>query len=110
MSQRIIRLWEKANRVANNNYKKDEKKQFIAVLDDLMDLTICPHPIYECKDKRSGCLLSEPEKSECIETKETKECKKKVGCEREVHTYCNCPPLQKVARLKMALPPEKKKF
>lgn len=68
---KVKRLWERVEKVAQGNAKKVEMMKVEEMLDKLLDITICRHKILLCRENESGC-------------KNPQECKIKA------HIRCTC--------------------
>ena len=69
---KIERLWKRVEDVAWGRVKKKEREKVIDMLDRLLDITTCPHPILLCEDTGSDCK------------------KGKKDCKVQAHIQCTC--------------------
>ena len=80
--KRLERLWKRANEVARGRAKKAEQEEVAELLDQVLDITKCPHKIFLCHEVESGC-------------KGVKECKV------QAHITCDCPLASKVPQMEL---------
>ena len=80
LADRIERLWERVDSVARGRANKKEKEEVEKLLDRLLDITICRHPIMLCQDPQSGCTDQEK-------------------CQIKAHIKCSCPLANKIPKI-----------
>ena len=68
---KVKRLWQRVENVAMGRGGKAEKVKVDALLDKLLDITICPHTIMLCDETGSGCHNQE-------------------DCKIKAHITCTC--------------------
>ena len=68
---KVKKLWQRVENVAQGKGGKAEKVKVDALLDKLLDITICPHTIMLCDETGSGCHNQE-------------------DCKIKAHIKCTC--------------------
>ena len=85
LAARIERLWARVDNVAWGRANKKEKEEVEKLLDRLLDITICRHPITLCQDPESCCTDQEK-------------------CKIKAHIKCCCPLPNKIPKMELRWP------
>ena len=72
LRKKLEKLWVKVEEVALGRGRESEKKRVKEILDHVLDITTCPHPILLCDETGS-------------------ECKGEQVCKVRAHIKCTCP-------------------